>query len=94
MAESYLKRHDVGYPRQPNPRGIYAVKYFENEDPVALSDIINVYLLALPEATASWVPHLVSTEFGHYVDTAPPKIIHTAWITLFATGTITVSPTG
>lgn len=95
MTESYLRRLDVGYPKSPNPRGIYAVRYFEDEDPVDLQDAVNQYLLELPVATQSWAPHLVSTEFDHYLTTAGmPKIIHTCWVTLFATGTITATPTG
>ena len=92
MAESYLRRNDVGYPQRANPRGIYAVKHLSNNDPDTLQDLVNVYLLSLPEATASWSPHLVSTEFYH--TGAGGNALHHCWLTVFAAGTITAPPTG
>ena len=95
MAQGYLRRNDVGYPQQPNPRGIYATKYFEDEDPVVLQDAVNAYLLNLPEATTSWSPHLIDTQFDHYITTSGmPAVVHTCWLTLFAAGTVTATPTG
>ena len=91
MASGYLRRNDVGYPQQPNPRGIYAVQYFEDADPEALKDLVNAYLFELPEATGRWVPHLISTEFGYYGTGGTAR--HTCWLTVFAAGTITSPPT-
>jgi hypothetical protein len=94
VAEGYLRRNDVGYPQRPNPRGIYAVTHFEDEDPVALQDAVNDYLLLLPSTTANWSPHLISTQFLAVPSVSgPPAIIHHCWITLFAAGTISASPT-
>lgn len=95
MAQSYLKRNDVSFPQQPNPRGIYAVKLFEDEDLDALETLVNLYLLALPEATGSWSPHLVSLEYDNYTTVPPmPTLFHVCTITLYAAGTITAPPTG
>lgn len=91
MAESYLRRNDVGYPQRSNPRGIYAVKHIENNDPDVLQDLVNVYLLSLPEATAQWSPHIVDINFYH--TGTGGGALHHAWITVFAAGTITAPPT-
>lgn len=94
MAESYHRRQDIGYKQQSNPRLIYATKYLEDADPDVLQDLINVYLLALPEAAAAWQPHLVSTAFNTYSAPGPPPgVVHYCWITIAATGTITAAPT-
>ena len=90
MSEGFLRRQDVGYPRLPNPRAIYAVRYFEDYDPVILADLVNIYLLELPTATATLVPHLVSSEFGY--KGAGHSAKHFCWLTLYAAGTITSSP--
>ena len=90
MTEGFLRRQDVGYPRQPNPRAIYAVRYFEDEDPLQLADIVNIYLLEVPTETPKWVPHLISTEFGYKGTGNNAK--HYCWLTLYAAGTITTSP--
>ena len=90
MSEGFLRRQDVGYPRLANPRAIYAVRYFENTDPLQLADIVNIYLLQLPTETAQWVPHLVSTEFG-YKGTGG-NAVHYCWLTIYAAGTINASP--
>jgi len=93
MTAGYLKRNDVSDTiRRPNARGVYAVKYFEDADGADLSDIVNDYLLALPDVTKSWSPHLVSTEFG-YKGTGG-NAVHYCWVTLFASGTVTDTPTG
>jgi len=90
MSEGFLRRQDVGYPRLPNPRAIYAVRYFEDKDPVILADLVNNYLLELPTETARWVPHLVSSEFGY--KGAGNNAKHFCWLTLYAAGAINSSP--
>ena len=92
MAESYLRRTDVTYTAQANPRGIYAVKHFEDADPDTLQDLVNVYLLALPEAAAQWKPHVVDLHF--YYTGSGGNARHHCWIEIFAAGTITAPPTG
>ena len=68
----YLRRNDVGYPTRPNPRGIYAIKTLENEDLADLQDAVNAYLFALPDATSSWSPHIVSVQYANYIGTGTP----------------------
>ncbi len=92
MAESFLKRTDVTYPARPNARGIYAVKHLEDNDPDTLQTLVNAYLLSLPEATASWSPHVPDIQFYHTGNGGGAR--HHAWVTIFAVGTVTVSPTG
>ena len=95
MAQGYLRRNDVGYTSRPNPRGIYAIKMFENEDLDTLETLVNLYLLTLPEATETWTPHIVSVEYDNYTSIVPmPIVFHVCTILIFASGTITVSPTG
>ena len=92
MAESYLRRNDVGYPQRPNPRGIYAVKHLENADPEVLEELVNLYLLALPNATNAWSPHIVDIKF--YYTGSGGNARHHCWIEIFAAGTVTAPPTG
>jgi len=92
MAESFLKRTDITYPPRPNARGIYAVKHFEDNDPEVLQDLVNGYLLTLPEAAASWSPHIVDIKF--YYTGSGGNARHHCWIEMFASGTITTTPAG
>jgi hypothetical protein len=94
MSEGYLRRNDVGYPSRPNPRGIYAIKIFENLDIALLQEEANIYLLELPVHTKSWSPHVVSVQYDNYQTTGPITTIHVCVITLFAAGTITIPPIG
>ncbi len=93
MAESFLKRQDVGYPQIPNGRGIYAVKIIENADLDDLQVAVNTYLLALPATTNSWHPHVVSIQYDNFTTLQPPEVFHVCVITIFAVGTITSPPT-
>ena len=93
MPAGFLTRNDVSDSvRRPNPRGIYAVKYLEDSDPLVLEDAIDSYLLALPRATNDWSPHLISTDFGY--KEAGGSAVHFCWLTLYAVGTITTTPIG
>jgi len=92
VAESFLRRNDVGYPQQANPRAIYAVKHFQDADPEVLQDIVNTYLLNLPALALQWVPHVVDVKF-YYTGTGG-NARHHCWIELYATGTIDAPPIG
>lgn len=95
MAEGYLRRNDVGYPTQPNARGLYAIRLFEDADLAVLQVTVNTYLLGLPEATQRWTPHIVSIEYDNYTTTqAMPMVIHVCSILIFASGRIITPPTG
>lgn len=94
MAATFLKRHDVGYPRQANPRGIYAVKMFQEEVLQDLEDVVNTYLLDLPEDTGRWVPHIVSVQYFSHITPQMATLMHICTITIYATGTITTPPIG
>ncbi len=94
MPNSYLKRHDVGYPKQPNPRGIYGIKLFEDSSLQAVEDTVNQYLLGLPAQKAGWSPHLIDTEIMYYKASGPnPRARFVIKLTIYASGTITESPT-
>jgi hypothetical protein len=90
MATSYLKRQDLGYPQQANPRQVYGVKMFENADLATLETIVNAYLIALPVQTKAWIPHLVDTQLLHYGTGGGAKFVMK--LTVYASGTITGVP--
>lgn len=90
MTQGFLRRTDVGYPPQPNPRALYGVKHLENIDPDVLENEINAYILSLPEITDRWVPHLVETQY--YVTGSGVNLRHHCWLTVYATGTLSTSP--
>jgi hypothetical protein len=97
MSESYLRRNDVGYPKQPNPRYIYGVKIFENVDLAALQTEVNLYLLDIPDTTDLWAPHVVDTQLMTYTSIiGTPTITFVMKITFYLTGTISanVAPIG
>ena len=101
MPNSYLKRHDVGYPQRPNPRGVYGIKLFEDTSLQAVEDAVNEYLLALPSQKAGWSPHLIDTEIMYYKASGPsprpagpdPRTRFVIKLTIYASGTITDSLT-
>ena len=94
MPNSYLKRHDVGYPQRPNPRGVYGIKLFEDTSLQAVEDAVNEYLLALPSQKAGWSPHLIDTEIMYYKASGPdPCARFVIKLTIYASGTITDSLT-
>lgn len=94
MAQSYLRRNDVGYPQQPNPVGAYFIKLFEGDDLTVLQDDVNQWLLELPKDTQAWSPHLVETEMFFYEKASgpQPREKFVIKLTLFLTGRITAVP--
>jgi hypothetical protein len=92
MTQSYLLRNDVGYPAQSDPRGIYAIKVFENLDLILLQDEVNLYLLELPAKTKRWAPHVVSIQYSNYNSTGPIALFHVCVVGLYASGTIVAPP--
>ncbi len=61
---AFLKRQDVAYPTQANPRRLYGVKLFKDKDLDDLQDEVNAYLLNLPDVAKQngWLVHVVETE--------------------------------
>jgi hypothetical protein len=94
MSQGYLRRTDVGYPRHPNPRGIYAIKIFENLDLTLLQEEVNLYLLELPTITKSWSPHIAEAQYSNYLTPAPTTTMHVCMLGIYASGTITQPPIG
>lgn len=92
MAESYLRRQDVGYPQQSNPRALYGVKHFSDGDPDVLEELVNEYLLALPALAKKWVPHILEMNFYH--TGTGGNALHHCWVEIYATGSIDAPPIG
>jgi hypothetical protein len=90
MAEKYLKRLEIGYPQQPNPRYMYSVKLFEQDSLALLQADVNEFLFTLPDTTPIWSPHLIDTQlltYGTGVNT-----VFAMKITLYISGTQLTPP--
>ncbi len=94
MAETYLRRLEVGYPPQSgNAIGTYSVKFFTNEDLGDLQDEANNWMVGLPQTTSDWTAHIIDTQYDHFISTqGQPTITHVLKITLFLVGNITTTP--
>jgi hypothetical protein len=90
MTQSFLKRQDVGYPQQSNPRDIYAVKLIEDADLDTLETWVNLYLLTLPDQTKEWIPHIVDTQLLYYGTGGNARFVMK--ITVYVSGTVTAVP--
>jgi len=90
MSNSFLRRQDVGYPQQPNPDDIYAVKIIEAASPAELQTAVNIYLFNLPEQAPLWIPHVVDTQMLIYGTGGNTTFVMK--ITLYISGTVTVIP--
>jgi hypothetical protein len=90
MASGFLKRQDVQYPQQSNPRDIYAVKMIEDADLNTLETFVNLYLLTLPDQTKDWVPHIIDTQLLHYGTGGGARFVMK--ITVYVSGTVNAVP--
>jgi hypothetical protein len=90
MSFKYLKRLEIGYPTQANPRYVYAVKMIEADDTDLLQAAVNTFLYNLPDLTNEWSPHLIDTQlltYGTGVNT-----VFVMKITLYISGTTLTDP--
>jgi hypothetical protein len=90
MASKWLKRLEIGYPTQPNPRYMYAVQLIEAPDIDTLQALTNEFLFSLPDSTPVWSPHLIDTQmvtYGTGVNT-----VFVMKITLYISGTQLTPP--
>ena len=94
MAESYLRRLEVGYPPKSGSLvGTYGIKIFTNEDLADLQNEVNDWLVELPQTSDEWVPHVMDTEYSNFVSTqGQPTTTHLIKITLFLVGRVSTTP--
>jgi hypothetical protein len=90
MASKYLKRIEVAYPQQPNPRYMYAVQIIEAPDIETLQALTNEFLFTLPDTTPIWAPHLIDTQMLQYGTGA--GLVFVMKITLYISGTQLTPP--
>jgi hypothetical protein len=95
MTAGFLKRQDVAYPQQSNPRALYAAKLLEAPTLPELETAVNQYLFGLPSQTPRWNPHVISSQLLHYeLSSGPqPRERFVMNITVYAVGTIAEPPT-
>jgi len=79
MAARWIIPTHVRLPTTGNTNLEYRTRYFEDEDPQALQDAMNI-ALAITPFTHDVPAFLVSTQFGQYQKKKPKKLIHTAWV--------------
>jgi hypothetical protein len=93
MANKWLKRLEIGYPQQPNPRYMYSVKLFEQTSLALLQADVNEFLFTLPDTTQIWSPHLIDTQLLTYTSVVgPPVTIFVMKVTLYISGTQLTPP--